>query len=131
MEILSTKSKLLHLSSLKSAWECVIKEPFMHATRVKSYEQDLKLSKALILLQKCPISTFLNLSDIADHCLRLERPHMAAILVAFVKDCDREKFVKLLEPFRKNGEFKKEILLLEEIGVAPAITKSATNILKL
>lgn len=103
----------------------------MHATRVKSYEQDLKLSKALILLQKCPISTFLNLSDIVDHCLRLERPHMAAILVAFAKDCDREKFVKLLDPFRKNGELKKDIFGLEEIGVAPAITKSATNILKL
>lgn len=130
VEILSTQSKLLHLSSLKLAWECVIQEPFLHATKARTYEQDLSLSKALILLQKCPISTFLNLEHLIDHCLRLDRPHMAAIFVAFVGDKNREKFVKILEQFNKR-EMKKNIIELEEVGVAPVITKSVINILKL
>lgn len=112
------------------AWECVIQEPFLNATKARSYEQDLNLSKAFILLQKCPISTFLNLENFVDHCLRLERPHMAAIFVAFVNDKNREKFVKVLQPFDKR-EMKKNIVELEEMGVAPVITKSVINILKL
>lgn len=130
VEILSTHSKLLHLSNLKLAWECVIKEPFLHATKASSYEQDLKLSKAFILLQKCPISTFLNLESFVEQCLRLERPHMAAIFLAFVSEKNREKFVKTLESFDKR-EMKKNIIEMEEMGVAPIVTKSVINILKL
>lgn len=130
MEIISTKSSLLHLSNLKLAWECVIKEPFSHASKTRSLEQELNLSKAFILLQKCPISTFLNLGELIDTCLRLDRPHMAAIFLAFVNSNNREKFVKLLEPFDKL-EMKKNIIEMEEAGVAPVITKSVVNILKL
>jgi kinetochore-associated protein 1 len=130
VEILSTKSKLLHLSSLKLAWECVMKEPLLHATKVRSYEQEVKLSKTFILLQKCPISTFLDLSNLIELCLRVERPHMAAIFVAFVNEKNREKFVKALEAFDKR-ELRKEIEELEEMGVAPVVTKSVASILKL
>lgn len=121
----------MHLASLKTAWECVIKEPFLHATKTQSYEQENKLAKSLIWLQKCPISTFLNLKGLAEQCMRLERPHMAAILMAFAKEEDRIQFSKMLEPFKKRGDLKKEILELEELGIAPVITKSATNLLKL
>jgi kinetochore-associated protein 1 len=95
VEILSTKSKLLHLTYLKSAWECVIREPFVGATKTQSYEQELKLAKSLILLQKCPISTYLNLIEFVEHCLRLDRPHMAAFFVAFVKDEQRTKIINV------------------------------------
>lgn len=130
VEILSTKSKLLHLSSLKLAWECVMKEPFLHATKLRSYDQEVKLLKAFILLQKCPISTFLDFTNLVELCLRLERPHMAAIFVAFANEKCREKFLKVLETFDKR-EMKKEIVELEELGIAPVVTKSVSNILKL
>lgn len=130
VEVLSTQSKLLHLASLKTAWECVIKEPFLHASKARTYEQDANIAKALILLQKCPISTFLNLGEFIEHCLRLERPHMAAVFVAFANEKNREKFVKLLEPFDKK-QLKNDIEELEELGVVPVITKSAVKILKL
>lgn len=130
VEILSTQSKLLHLSNLKLAWECVIMEPFLNATKARSYEQDLNLSKAFILLQKCPISTFLNMENLIEQCLRLDRPYMAAIFVTFLKEQQRGKFVEILETFDKR-EMKKSILELEEMGVAPIITKSVVNILKL
>jgi kinetochore-associated protein 1 len=95
VDILSTKSQLHHLSYLKSAWECVIREPFITATKAQSFEQETKLAKSLILLQKCPISTYLNLTEFAEHCLRLDRPHMAAFFVAFCKDEQREKILNV------------------------------------
>jgi Rough deal protein C-terminal region len=107
-----------------------MKEPFLHATKVRSYDQEVKLSKTFILLQKCPISTFLDFENLIELCLRLERPHMAAIFVAFANEKSREKFVKVLESFDKR-EMRKEIVELEEMGVAPVVTKSVTNILKL
>ena len=107
-----------------------MKEPFLHATKVRAYEQEVKLSKSLILLQKCPISTFVDFGNLIELCLRLERPHMAAIFIAFANEKSREKFVKALDAFDKR-EMRKEIEELEELGVAPVITKSAINILKL
>lgn len=95
VEILSTKSQLLHLSYLKSAWEMVIKEPLLSATKTQSEEQETKLTKSLIMLQKCPISTYLNLIQFSEHFLRLDRPHMAAFFIAFAKDDDREQLLKV------------------------------------
>lgn len=88
------------------------------------------MSKAFILLQKCPISTFLNLEEFIEQCLRLERPHMAAVFLAFSNNTNREKYVKMLQQ-HDNQELKKNIVELEEMGVAPVITKSACNILHL
>lgn len=102
----------------------------MHANKVRSYEQDQKLAKALILLQKCPISTFLDLQSFIEQCLRLDRQDMAAIFIAFVNDKKREEFIKMLQPFEKT-EMKKNIIELEEMGVAPVITKSVISYLKL
>ncbi|CRL07888.1 CLUMA_CG021025, isoform A [Clunio marinus] len=130
VEILSTKSQLLHLSSLKSAWECVIKDPLLHATKVRSYEQNVKLSKALILLQRCPVSTFLCLEEFIELLLRLDRPHMAAIFIAFAAEKDRSVFVKMFESFSKH-DLRKNIIELEEFGIAPVITQSVLNILQL
>jgi kinetochore-associated protein 1 len=115
---------------LKTAWESVIKEPFLHATKVKSYEQDLNLAKAFILLQKCPISTFLDHESLIENCIRLDRPHMAAIFIAFMNEKKRDKFIKILASFDKR-EMKNNIMELEELGVAPVVTKSVINILKL
>lgn len=118
------------MSNLKVAWECVIKEPFLHATKARSDEQDLKLVKALILLQKCPISTFLDLQSFIEQCLRLDRPHMAAIFLAFVNEKKREPFVAMLQSCNK-AELKKNVVELEDAGIAPVVTKSVINILKL
>lgn len=130
VEVLSTKSQLLHLDGLKQAWECVIKEPFLHATKARTYEQDARLLSAFIALQKCPISTFLDLESHFELCMRLDRPHMAAIFMAFINEQKRGKFIKLLEAIDKS-EMKKEIVELEDMGIAPVVTKSVTNILKL
>lgn len=88
------------------------------------------MAKSLILLQKCPISTFLNLQSFIELCLRLDRPEMAAIFIAFVNDQKKEEFIEMLHSFDK-AELKKNIIELEELGIAPVISKSVINALKL
>ena len=66
----------------------------------------------------------------AEKCILLERPHMAAIFVTFAKDEDREKIKKLLSNSNKR-ELRTNIKELEEFGIAPIITKSVFNILEL
>lgn len=128
VEILSSKTKFLHLPNLKLAWEHVIQSPLAIAT--KSCDDDQKLIKVLISLQKCPISTFLNMSSLAEKFIKLERPHMAAICIAFSKDFDREAIIKMLSNCNKR-ELSKNIEHLEEFGIAPIITKSVSNALQL
>lgn len=130
VETLSTKSKLLHLNNLKLAWEFVIQNPLIHATKIQSFEEDQKLSKALIALQKCPISTFLSLIDLAEKFIRLERPHMAAICIAFTKDPERSKIISMLSAQNKR-ELRKNIEYLEEFGIAPVVSNSAIQALNL
>lgn len=112
------------------AWEFVIQDPLNHASKVQNFENDLHIVKAFIALQKCPISTFLNLTGFAEKCMMLGRPHMAAIFIAYAKDNDREKIAKMLVDCDKR-ELKKSIDELEEFGIAPVITKAVINVLQL
>lgn len=118
------------MAGLKSAWECVIREPFKNAARTKTYEEDEKLAKAFVLLQKCPISTYLSLMSFAEECLRLNRPAMAAVFLAYVKGPEKDSIRKLVKP-HCNGKIKDEIMELEDLGVPPVITKSVMNYLGL
>lgn len=112
------------------AWEFVIHEPFVHASKVRNYEQDLQIAKSFILLQKCPISTFLNMMTFAEKCMHLDRPHMAAIFIAFAKESERERIIALVASADKR-EMRKNIEELEEFGVAPVITKFVIAALQL
>jgi kinetochore-associated protein 1 len=115
---------------LKLAWEFIIQDALISASKTKNYDNDLQISKSFIALQKCPISTFLNLTGFAEKCMLLERPHMAAIFIAFAKENDREKITKMLSACDKR-ELKKNIEELEEFGIAPVISKAVINILQL
>lgn len=128
VEILSTKSELLHLDSLKAAWECIIKEPFLNANKNRTTDEN-KLAKSLVILQKCPISTFLNFESLIEICMRLERPHMAAVFLAYINESERCKFIPLFANL--NAALQHELIELEEFGVAPVITKSVCRILNL
>lgn len=130
MEILSSKSQLLHLESLRLAWEFIIKEPFLKTTTKNRSNDAETFSKSFLLLQKCPISTFLNFENLIEICLRLERPHMAAIFLAYVNESDRVKFIDKFSSFNQ-AKLQREIISLEEIGIAPVITKSVCHILNL
>jgi kinetochore-associated protein 1 len=84
------------------AWEYVIKEPFKSANRLKTVDQELTLAKSFLLLQMCPVATSINLLELAEHCIALQRPHLAAIFIAYAKDDVKEKIIKVRRSV--NGE---------------------------
>lgn len=95
LDIVSAHEQLITLEGYRMAWETIIKAPFRNASRVRSINEDAMLSKSLVLLQKCPISASLNLLDIAEVCINANRACMAAILLPFANEIQKEPLKKV------------------------------------
>lgn len=120
----------MHIENLPLAWECVIKSHFKDVNKTRSFDQESTLSRALVLIQTCPVSSKLNLIEIANDCLLIGRPHMAAIIIGFANENDRAKIISLLQNY-KSKSLKQEIIDLEEMGIIPMITKFVIRELEL
>uniref|UniRef100_A0A1A9X1U5 Uncharacterized protein n=1 Tax=Glossina brevipalpis TaxID=37001 RepID=A0A1A9X1U5_9MUSC len=94
VNVLSCYAHLLHVEGLKMAWELVLVQPFKNASQTQSAEQEDILHKALFRLQSRPTVHSLNLLEFAEHCLRLRRPHMAAVFLAFCKTSEERESIK-------------------------------------
>jgi kinetochore-associated protein 1 len=130
IHLLTAKESLLNTEGLKLAWEYLIKEPFKNANRTRSAEQDAQLAKSLILLQSCPFSARLNLSEIAACCMHINHLHLAAVLIAHSEGEIRENLVQLIGQ-HKTSSLRGDILSLEEHGVASVIVQHILTVLKL
>uniref|UniRef100_A0A1A9WSK0 RZZ complex subunit KNTC1/ROD C-terminal domain-containing protein n=1 Tax=Glossina brevipalpis TaxID=37001 RepID=A0A1A9WSK0_9MUSC len=129
VNVLSCYAHLLHVEGLKMAWELVLVQPFKNASQTQSAEQEDILHKALFRLQSRPTVHSLNLLEFAEHCLRLRRPHMAAVFLAFCKTSEeRESIKKLIN--QRNEKLHQEILELEDAGILPFILNFAFNELR-
>lgn len=98
IDLLSTKSSLLHTQGLISAYECIVKSEFKNAISIRNAEQEQLLARALLILQKCPVSAHLNLKELADTCMLVNRPHMAAIMLAYTDNEDVKKDIIDVRP---------------------------------
>lgn len=117
VDLLSTKSELLYSDGLIKAWECVLRLPFKKANQAKTFDQEEELTKALFRIQSCPLANKLNLFEMAEDCVRLERPHMAVVLIAFTDSNDQKRSIKrLLKPYISD-ELKTEVNGLEDYGI--------------
>lgn len=96
LDIISAREQLTNLEGFRMAWEAIIKAPFRNASRVRSFDEDATLAKSLILLQKCPISSSLNLLDIAEVCINANRLNMAAVLIPYANDDQKESLKKVM-----------------------------------
>lgn len=130
LDIISAREQLTNLEGFRMAWEAIIKAPFRNANRVRSFDEDSTLAKSLILLQKCPISSSLNLLDIAEVCINANRVNMAAILIPYANDDQKEPLKKLVAN-NMESTLRQQILELEEYGVASVITKAVCSELNL
>lgn len=101
----------------------------MNANKSRT-DDDEKLVKSLLILQKCPISTFLNFESFVEICMRLERPHMAAVFLAYMNESERPKFTSLFSSLNQS-KLQQDLIELEEFGIAPVVTKSVCRILDL
>lgn len=122
--ILSARRELLHVTGLASAWMAVIKSPF----RTKSDVKDQILTKSLILLQSCPVTANLNYTELTEVCLRLGRPHIAAVFISYAHENQRETLIEMIRPHVKE-QTKAEIQELKEYGVHPSIIQTAISTL--
>lgn len=121
VELLSAKPELLHSDGLVKAWECVLKLPFKKANHARTFDQEEILTKALFRIQSCPLAKKLDLLEIAEDCIRLERPHMAVALVSFTEaDEQKSKIRKMLKPYISE-ELRTEVLALEDSGILSVV----------
>ncbi|XP_063705773.1 uncharacterized protein LOC134834897 [Culicoides brevitarsis] len=125
--ILSSRTELLHVSGLASAWMTVIKAPFV---RSKSDVQDHVLAKSLILLQSCPLTAYLDYIELTELALRLGRAHIAALFMAYANEKQMEKIISLLKS-HVTPRLKEQIQELKEFGVLPSIIQSSIASLSL
>ncbi|KAL5278300.1 KNTC1 family protein [Megaselia abdita] len=125
VDLLSTKPELLYSDGLIKAWECVLKLPFKKANHARTFDQEEQLTKALFRIQSCPLANKINLLEIAEDCVRLERPHMAVILVAFTdSENQKAKIRRLLKPYISD-ELKTEVNGLEDYGILSIVVNYA------
>ncbi|KAL9888205.1 kinetochore component rough deal isoform 3-T4 [Glossina fuscipes fuscipes] len=120
VDVLSCYAHLLHIEGLTKAWEWILLQPFKNANQTQSAEQEDKLHKTLFRLQSCPVVHSLNLLEFAEHCLRLGKHHMAAVLMAFCKTPEQRQSIKQLIP-QRNETMRQKILELEDVGILSPI----------
>uniref|UniRef100_A0A1B0GE99 Uncharacterized protein n=1 Tax=Glossina morsitans morsitans TaxID=37546 RepID=A0A1B0GE99_GLOMM len=117
VDVLSCYAHLLHIEGLTKAWEWILLQPFKNASQTKSAEQEDKLHKTLFRLQAIHS---LNLLVFAEHCLRLGKHHMAAVLMAFCKTPEQRQSIKQLIT-KRNELMRQKILELEDVGILSSI----------
>lgn len=125
--ILSSRTELLHVTGLASAWMAVIKSPFL---RAKSDVPDQVLSKSLILLQSCPQTAYLDYVELTELCLRLGRIHIAAIFLSYAGEKQKTKLIEMIRPHVTN-KVKADIQELKEFGVFSSIIQTSIASLSL
>lgn len=125
--ILSSRTELLHVTGLASAWMAVIKSPFI---RAKPDTQDQILAKSLILLQSCPLTANMDYAELMGLCLRLGRTHIAALFLAFAEEKQKETLLEMIRP-HITSRVKGDIQELKEFGVLPSIIQTSIATLSL
>uniref|UniRef100_A0A182R1W0 Uncharacterized protein n=1 Tax=Anopheles funestus TaxID=62324 RepID=A0A182R1W0_ANOFN len=123
IDIVTAHRQLFGLEGYRMAWELLIKEPFRSANREQSLAEDALLARSLVMVQKCPISFRLNLIEIADVCVNVNRANMAAVLLGFSDEEQREALKKLITTLAV-PDLHDQIRELEEFGLATTITKA-------
>ncbi|XP_058065571.1 kinetochore-associated protein 1 [Anopheles bellator] len=130
IDIVTAKRQLFAIDGFRMAWELLIKEPFRSASREQSLAEDAMLARSLVMMQKCPISSRLNLLEIADVCVNVNRVNMAAVLIGFAEHDQKEALKKLIAN-NAVPNLKEQIQDLEEFGLVTTVTKAVCRELSL
>ncbi|XP_052860385.1 kinetochore-associated protein 1 [Anopheles cruzii] len=130
IDIVTAKRQLFALDGYRMAWELLIKEPFRSASREQSLAEDAMLARSLVMMQKCPISSRLNLLEIAGVCVNVNRVNMAAVMIGFAEHDQKEALKKLIAN-NAVPNLKDQIQDLEEFGLVTTVTKAVCRELSL
>ncbi|EDV92778.1 uncharacterized protein LOC6564158 [Drosophila grimshawi] len=125
VDVLSCKPQLLHLDGLAMAFDCVLTHPLKNAGETRSHAQEERLQKTLLRLQGCPVVHALNLYQFAEHCVLIQRPHMAATVLIFCQSAEQRKKIVELIKSRQVNNLRQQILDLEDSGLLPMVLNFA------
>lgn len=129
LDWLGTRPELATLASVPLAVQYLLMEPLKGVTKEKSAEAEVRLCETLLYLQTCRVAGRLDLVALGEKLVGLERPYMAAVVLAFMGRAEeRRVLIALLEPF-KNEKLKRDIDELCEFGVMSRITQLAIRYL--
>lgn len=83
---ISIKPEIVHSDGIVTAFNYLIRMPFKNMGKTRSDEQDEALSKALFILQSCPVKHKLNFVDLVETCIALKQIHFGAVILALSND---------------------------------------------
>lgn len=93
---ISVQPSLVHADGLVIAFEYLIRLPFQNVIQTHSDEQDVKICKALFMLQSCPVKHKMNLINLAETCISLKQFHAAGLMIALVEEESRSKVFQVI-----------------------------------
>lgn len=82
----SVVPEIVHSDGIVTAFNYLIRLPFKSIGKMRSDQQDEMISKALFILQSCPVKHKLNFIDLIETCIALKQIHFGAVLMALSKD---------------------------------------------
>ena len=83
---ISVKSEIVHSDGIVAAFNYLIRLPFKNMGKLRTDEQDEALSKALFILQSCPVKHKLNFVDLVETCIAMKQYHFGAVILALSRD---------------------------------------------
>lgn len=83
---ISIVPEIINSDGIVAAFNYLIRLPFKNMNKAQTDEQDEMLSKAVFVLQSCPVKHKFNFVDLVENCIALKQIHFAAILLALSKD---------------------------------------------
>lgn len=83
---ISTIPEIVHSDGIVHAYNYLIRMPFKSMSKTRTDQQDETLSKAVFMLQSCPVKHKFNFVDLVETCIVLKQIHFAAVLMALSRD---------------------------------------------
>lgn len=92
---ISTIPEIVHSDGIVHAYNYLIRMPFKSMSKMRTDQQDETLSKAVFMLQSCPVKHKFNFVDLVETCIALRQIHLGAILAALSKDELKPQILKV------------------------------------
>lgn len=93
---ISTIPEIVHSDGIVHAYNYLIRMPFKSMNRMRTEQQDETLSKAVFMLQSCPVKHKFNFVDLVETCIALKQIHLGAVLLALSKDEFKPHILKVI-----------------------------------
>lgn len=92
---ISTIPEIVHSDGIVTAYNYLIRMPFKCMSKMRSDQQDETLSKAIFMLQSCPVKQKFNFVDLIETCVALKQIHVGAAILALSNDELKPQILKV------------------------------------